>query len=67
VTLSFFKPVCRRRLDPRQLRIGRRIEREHSNDPRVADLIAKHHVCEIPDYYDRLVAMERKAKQHRRR
>jgi hypothetical protein len=62
------KPVCRRRPDPHQLAIGRKIEMEHTDDPEVAETIARGHICEIPDYYDPwLLDMERKAKAHWRR
>jgi hypothetical protein len=65
LTSASLKPACARRPDPHQLRIGRRIEMEHTNDPKVADRIARHHLCEIPTYYDPwLLNMERKAKRN---
>jgi len=50
---------CRGRpVDPRQMRMGMRVEREHTNDPAVAASIACDHILEIPDYYTRLRKME---------
>ncbi len=46
-----------------QMKIGRSVEKEHTNDPKKADEIAKDHLAEIPDYYTRLNKMERKAKK----
>lgn len=50
-----------------QLRIGRKVEMEHTNNPRIATEIAKDHLAEIKDYYTRLRRMERQAKRGRRR
>ena len=62
------KPVCATAPDPHQLTIGRKIELEHTNDPEIADMIARHHICEYPDYYDPwLLDMERQAKAYWRR
>lgn len=49
--------------DPRELALGIRIEMEHTNDRRLAKQIAKDHLVEIPDYYSRLIRMEREAKR----
>jgi len=49
------------KFDPEQLKIGVKIEREHTEDPDIALQIAKDHLAEIPDYYTRLVAMEKSA------
>lgn len=40
--------------DPRQLRAGMRVEREHTPDRRLARCIAMDHLTEHPDYYRRL-------------
>lgn len=48
--------------DPRQLAMGRKIEREHTRRPAVAEEIARDHLAEIPDYYTRLKRMEDEAK-----
>lgn len=46
----------------RQIAIGAEIETEHTKDVRKAEQIARDHIAEFPDYYERLVQMERKAK-----
>ena len=48
--------------DPQELEVGRRIELEHTKNPKVAERIAKDHLREIPDYYSRLQRMEAEAK-----
>jgi probable phosphoglycerate mutase len=40
---------------------GRQVEREHTDDPAKATDITLDHLTEIPDYYRRLLAMERQA------
>jgi hypothetical protein len=47
----------------KQLSVGDRIEKEHTTDPAKAHEIAKDHLEEIPDYYTRLVKMEREAEK----
>lgn len=49
------------KFDPDQLKLGIKIEHEHTNNPILAKAIAKDHLFEIPDYYTRLVKMERDA------
>ena len=49
-----------------QLRMGRRVEMEHTRNPRVAEEIAKDHLAEFKDYYTRLAQMEREAKRSQR-
>lgn len=44
-----------------QIRKGIKIEMEHTNDEREAEVIAMDHLVEIPDYYDRLIKMEKEA------
>jgi hypothetical protein len=45
--------------DPEQLRIGIRIEMEHTDKPAVAKAIALDHLAEHPRYYTHLIKMER--------
>jgi hypothetical protein len=45
-----------------QLRMGTEIEMEHTTQEWVAEMIAKHHLGEFPDYYTRLKKMEKQAK-----
>lgn len=47
--------------DPEQLRMGINVEKEHTPDAATAERIALDHLAEIPDYYTRLVKMEREA------
>jgi hypothetical protein len=48
--------------DQRQLRMGIKVEREHTKDPRVAREIAMDHLTEHKNYYDELKVAERKMK-----
>lgn len=50
------------RMAPEQLRIGTKVEMEHTDDPEEARRIARDHLREFPDYYTRLVRMEARAK-----
>ena len=47
--------------DPKELAMGIKIEAEHTNWPTMAKRIALDHLAEIPDYYTRLIKMERDA------
>jgi len=47
---------------PDQVKIGLKIEKEHSDIPEVASQITKDHLAEFPDYYTRLVKLEKDAK-----
>ena len=46
-----------------QLTMGKKVEREHTKNPKVAKEIAKDHLKEFPDYYTRLKKMEHEAKE----
>jgi hypothetical protein len=48
-------------VDPEQLKIGIKIEMEHTDNPKIAEKIARDHLAEIADYYTRLVKMEKEA------
>ena len=50
-----------------QLSMGRDVEKEHTDDPEVAERIAMDHLFEIPDYYTRLKKMEKEAKEELKR
>lgn len=41
-----------------QLRMGIKVEKEHTDDPEKAKEISKDHLSELPDYYTRLHKME---------
>lgn len=45
--------------DQNELKMGISIEKEHTDDEVFAKRIAKDHLSEIPDYYTRLVKMEK--------
>ena len=50
--------------DPEQLHKGVIVEFEHTSDPRVAKIIAKHHlVIDHPYYYDYLEKIENEMKE----
>ena len=46
--------------DPEQLKMGIRIEMEHTTNPLIAEKIAKDHLVENPKYYSYLKEMEAK-------
>lgn len=49
----------------KQLSIGKKIEMEHTKNPKVAERIAKQHLCEFKNkpYYTELIKMENKLKR----
>lgn len=47
----------------RQLKMGIKVEKEHTKDASLARDIAMDHLSEMPDYYTRLEKMEKTAKQ----
>lgn len=51
------------KFDKKELRIGIKIEMEHTDDEEVAKDIAKDHLSEIPNYYTRLAKMEKEGKK----
>ena len=53
--------------NPTQLRMGIKIEHEHSKSRRFAMKIAKDHLREFPNYYTYLVKMENKLKKMQKR
>ena len=49
------------KVNSKELKIGRAIEMEHTNSPKVAKRIATQHLCEFPQYYTKgLVPMEKR-------
>ena len=46
-----------------QIKIGKKIEMEHVDEEDLAEEIAMDHLEEIPDYYTRLIKMEKEAKK----
>jgi hypothetical protein len=51
------------RFNRKQLKMGIKIEKEHTDSPTVAKAIAHDHLSEIPDYYTRLKKMEKDAEK----
>lgn len=49
--------------DPRQLRAGIKVEREHTTDKAIAKEISKDHLTEHKDYYSRLATIEPDARE----
>ena len=48
----------------RELKIGTKIEMEHTTKKSVAERIAKQHLCEFPQYYSKgLIPMEKRLKR----
>lgn len=50
--------------DPKELSLGIEVEKEHTKSALVAELIARDHLKELPDYYSRLEKMEKEAHDH---
>ena len=46
------------KFDPNQLKMGIKVEREHTNSDLIAALIAKDHLAEDPKYYTKLKTIE---------
>lgn len=61
--LSVKKKFTEKDADPKQLKMGIKVEHEHINDDDVAKKIALDHLAEIPDYYTRLDKMEKEAEK----
>lgn len=49
-------------IDPEELALGIKIEKEHTSSKLIARLIALDHLNEIPNYYTKLEKMEHDAK-----
>lgn len=49
--------------DKKQLSMGKKVEKEHTDNKNLSKEIAKDHLAEMPDYYTRLKKMEDKAKK----
>ena len=52
--------------NPHQLRMGIKVELEHTKSKRVAAKIAKDHLREFPDYYTHLLAMEKRLSKRKK-
>jgi len=54
------KKISKKDVDPSELAMGVKVEREHTDDPEVAERIALDHLAEFPNYYTALAEMEDK-------
>jgi len=55
ITIDLKKPaISEKDVDPEELKMGIKVEMEHTNDPAVAKIIALHHLAEDPKYYTKL-------------
>ena len=52
------------KFDPNELAMGIAIELEHTGNEAIAQVIAKAHLMEFPNYYTRLKQMEKRAKYY---
>jgi len=50
------------KFDTKQLKMGIKVEKEHTDCPKMAKAIAKDHLAECADYYTRLAKMEHDCK-----
>jgi hypothetical protein len=48
-------------VDQKELAMGIKVEMEHTSSKILSERIATDHLCEIPDYYTRLIKMEKEA------
>ena len=55
---QFFKDVEDIDYDPEQLKMGIEVEHEHTNNSAIAEIIAKHHLAEDPQYYTKLKSLD---------
>jgi hypothetical protein len=53
--------VTEKDVDPKELKMGIKVEMEHTTNPVLAKRIALDHLAEIDDYYTRLAKMESEA------
>ena len=44
--------------DAEKLKQGITVEKEHTDNEKIAEIIAKHHLAENPEYYTKLKKME---------
>jgi hypothetical protein len=56
---KFFKKVDDTiEYNPEKLKQGIKVETEHTDNKKIAEIIAKHHLAENPEYYTKLKKME---------
>lgn len=52
------------KVNKEQLEMGKKVEKEHTTNPAIAEKITRDHLAEIPDYYTHLKEMEDNAKKN---
>jgi hypothetical protein len=58
-----FKAPKKKSYPVKQMKMGVKVEAEHTGNKKARKNIAKNHLDEIPDYYTRLGKMEKQAKK----
>jgi hypothetical protein len=48
----------KKKFNPQEISKGKKVEKEHSNNPEISEEIARDHLTEDPDYYNMLELME---------
>jgi hypothetical protein len=56
-----------KKFNKKELTKGTKLEKEHTNDKKIAKQIAKAHLSESPEYYKELSKMEKKMKRKRKK
>lgn len=51
---KYFKEVEDLDYDPKELKLGIKVEHEHTKNSKIAEIIAKHHLSCNPKYYSEL-------------
>jgi len=64
--LSVQKGIASSAVNATELKMGAKVEKEHTTDEETAIRIATDHLAEIPDYYTRLKKMEDDAKKEKK-
>lgn len=60
---AFKKGFTEKDADPKELKMGIKVEMEHTTDPLIAKRISLDHLSELSDYYTRLAKMEEEGKK----
>lgn len=58
---AYEESITEEDVDPEELKMGIKVEMEHTTDPEISKRIALDHLAEIDDYYTRLAKMESEA------
>lgn len=57
------KGITEKDVDPKELKMGMKVEMEHTDDKQIAKKIALDHLSEMDDYYTRLAKMEKEGEK----